>query len=126
MALNRFFAILNNLHLVDNSLMQQHGIEGFDKLYKVRNFINNIRVNFLSNYDPHQEQAIYEAMIKYKGRTSLKQYMPMKPVKRSSKMWCRAGSKSFYLCDFDIILVGKNSEYSMALVILLLQGCVSL
>ena len=31
-------------------------------------------------------------MIEYKGKTSLKQYMPMKPIKRGIKMWCRADS----------------------------------
>ena len=40
--------------------------------------------------------------LKYKGRTSLKQYMPMKPIKRGIKVWCRADSHSGYLCDFDI------------------------
>ena len=109
MTRNRFFAILNNLHLADNSLMPQRGTEGFDKLYKVRSFINNVRANFLSNYDPHREQAIDEAMIKYKGRTTLKQYMPMKPIKRGIKMWCRADSKNGYLCDFDIY-TGKQEQ----------------
>ena len=53
MTQNRVFAILNNLHLADNSLMPQRGADGFDKLYKIKNFINNVRANFLSNYDPH-------------------------------------------------------------------------
>ena len=82
--------------------MPQGGVVGFDKLYKIRNFNNNVRANFLSNYDPHREQAVDEAMIKYKGTTSLKQYMPMKPIKRGIKMWCRADSKNGYLCDFNI------------------------
>jgi len=41
-------------------------------------------------------------MIKYKGHTSLKQYMPMKPIKRGIKMWCGTDSHSGYLCDYDI------------------------
>ena len=43
-----------------------------------------------------------EAMVKYKGHTSLKQYMPMKPIKRGIKMWCSTDSHSGYLCDFNI------------------------
>lgn len=40
--------------------------------------------------------------MKYKGRTSLKQYMPMKPVKRGIKLLCRADSTNGHLCDFDV------------------------
>ena len=46
--------------------------------------------------------VIDEANIKYKGRTSLKQYMPMKPIKRGVKMLCRADSTNGNLCEFDI------------------------
>ena len=35
------------------------------------------------------ECAIDEAMVKYKGRSSLKQYLPMKPIKRGFKVWVR-------------------------------------
>ena len=57
--------------------MPQRGDENFDKLFKVRNFLEDLNTKFSLNYNPHREQAIDEAMIKYKGRTSLKQYMPM-------------------------------------------------
>lgn len=40
-------------------------------------------------------------MIKFKGRSSLRQYMPMKPVKRGYKIWVRADS-SGYMCEFQI------------------------
>jgi len=58
---------------------------------------------------PHCEQAVDEAMIKYKGRTSLKQYMPMQPIKRGIKMWCRVDSTNGYLCDFDVY-TGKSQQ----------------
>ncbi|XP_018401793.1 PREDICTED: piggyBac transposable element-derived protein 4-like [Cyphomyrmex costatus] len=40
-------------------------------------------------------------MIKFKGRSSLKQYMPAKPIKRGYKCWVRADSSS-YVCEFQI------------------------
>ena len=40
-------------------------------------------------------------MVKYKGRKSLKQYMPMKPMKSDIKIWCRADSTNEHLCEFD-------------------------
>ena len=106
---NRFLDIWNNLHLCDNSKMPQRGEPNFDKLFKVREFLNDLNTNFRINYNPHREQAVDEAMIKYKGRTSLKQYMPMKPIKRGIKMWCRADSTNGYLCEFDIY-TGKSPQ----------------
>lgn len=99
---NRFLDINRYLHLNDNSKMPARESPDADKLFKLRPFLESLQANFTRCYNPHKEQAIDEAMIKYKGRTSLKQYMPMKPIKRDIKVWCRADSHSGYLCDFDI------------------------
>jgi len=40
-------------------------------------------------------------MIKFKGRSSMKQYMPMKPIKRGYKIWERADDYG-YICEFQI------------------------
>lgn len=109
MSRNRFLEIWNNLHLCDNTKMPRVGEPNFDKLFKVREFLNDLNTNFRVNYNPHREQAVDEAMIKYKGRTSLKQYIPMKPIKRGIKMWCRADSTNGYLCEFDIY-TGKSPQ----------------
>lgn len=106
---NRFLEIWSNLHLADNSKMPRPGDENFDKLYKVRQFLEDLKAKFKVNYNPHREQAVDEAMIKYKGRTSLKQYMPMKPIKRGIKMWCRADSSNGYLCEFNIY-TGRSEQ----------------
>jgi len=84
---NRFLDILAYLHLCDNTKMPQRGDGNFDKIFKVREFVNDVRANLLINYHPHREQAVDEAMIKFKGRKSLKQYMPMKPIKRGIKLF---------------------------------------
>lgn len=106
---NRFLEIWNNVHLWDNNKMPQPGEPNFDKLFKVREFLNDLHTNFWINDNLHCEQAVDEAMIKYKGRTSLKQYMPMKPIKRGIKMWYRADSTNGYLCEFDIY-TGKSPQ----------------
>ena len=64
MARNRFLEIWSNLHLSDNSKMPQPGDENFDKLFKVRQFLEDLKTNFKVNCHPHREQAIDEAMIK--------------------------------------------------------------
>ena len=41
-------------------------------------------------------------MIKFQGRSSLKQYMPMKPTERGIKVWVRADSKNGYFSQFEM------------------------
>ena len=39
---------------------------------------------------------------KFKGRSSIKQYLPLKPVKHGFKVGVRADSLNGYICDFDV------------------------
>ena len=43
------------------------------------------------------------------GRSAMKQYMPMKPVKRGFKVWVRADSINGYFCTFEVY-VGRPSD----------------
>ena len=87
----RRFRVLTTLHLADNSLAIPRGQPGFDKLYKIRPLLNIIVTNTQAAYSLHREISVDEAMIGFKGRSSMKQFMPMKPTKRGYKAWC--------LCD---------------------------
>ena len=49
------------------------------------------------------------AMVKFKGRSTLKQYQPLKPIKRGFKIWCRADSTSRYIDNF-VVYTGKSDE----------------
>ena len=80
MPILRFKALLSVLHLNDNSTALPRGHAQFDKLHKVRPFLDRLRLNFLKYYNPYQENSIDEAMVGFKGRLSLKQYMPKKPT----------------------------------------------
>ena len=52
-------------------------------------------------------QSINESMTKFKGRSTLKQYLPMKPVKRSIKLWMRYDALTG--CRYDMnVYVGKD------------------
>ena len=99
---NRFWAILWNLHFNDNSLAVPRGDPNFDKLHKVRPLIDTLTMKFLTLYNPHRENSIDEAMVLYKGQSSLKQFMPKKPIKRGFKVWCRCDSKNGYTCSFQV------------------------
>ena len=66
------------------------------------------RGGLLLSPESHTPQAKYrqlsvdEAMIPFKGRSSMKQYLPLKPVKRGFKVWALADSLNGYLCDFNV------------------------
>lgn len=98
MARDRFASILGNLHLNDNLSMPQGNK---DKLYKLRPFIDALNGNFLKLWSPSRNQSIDESMVLFKGRHSIKQYNPMKPIKRGYKLWCRA-EMSGYISEFQI------------------------
>ncbi|XP_043464126.1 piggyBac transposable element-derived protein 4-like [Leptopilina heterotoma] len=80
MPVNRFFSILSCLHFNDNSIAPKRNEPGFDKLFKIRPMLTELSENFLKYYNHTKNQSIDESMIKFKGRSTLKQYMPQKPI----------------------------------------------
>ncbi|CAI6356801.1 unnamed protein product [Macrosiphum euphorbiae] len=108
MPVNRFSWLLSHLHLNDNSVIPKKGDANYDKLYKVRPFLNLVLKNSQAVYNPNRIVAIDESMIKFKGRHSSKQYMPKKPIKRGYKVWALADnyplmsylkSNGIYACE---------------------------
>lgn len=114
MSLNRFSWILGNLHLNDNNLQPTRNDPHFDKLYKIRPFIEMIREAYKVNYSHTEKIAIDESMIKFKGRSTLKQYMPKKPTKRGYKVWTKCASTGYCL-DFEIYTgkIGNKTETNL-------------
>ena len=98
---DRFLQILRNLHFVDNSTLLDRADPGYDKLCKVRPIITVVQQACRLSFNGRQNQSIDEAMIAFKGRSSMKQYMPMKPTKRGFKVWVRSDAKNGYVCQMD-------------------------
>ena len=82
----RFQKILENLHLNDNNTVIGKGQPGYDKLHKVKPLVSMLVENAQRLYSPSSVLSIDESMIKFKGRSSIKQYNPMKPIKRGYKV----------------------------------------
>ena len=99
---NRFEQITCYLHFTDNDSLPSRGEEGYFQLQKVDPVINHLKDKFKSVYYPHCEVSIDEAMIPFKGRSSMKQYFPLKPVKCSFKVWAMSDATNGYMCDFDV------------------------
>ena len=104
---NRFLQILSNIHVNDNTAVPNGST---DRLYKLCPLINTLNGNFTKLYNVSCQVSIDENMIIFKGRSSLKQYNPMKPIKRGYKLWSMADMDG-YLYNFEIYR-GKNQEHA--------------
>ncbi|CAH1974181.1 unnamed protein product [Acanthoscelides obtectus] len=114
MTVHRFGWLLTHIHLNDNSTIPERVSDRYDKLYKVRPLLQFLLENFQSSLQPHEHLAVDEAMIKFKGRSSLKQYLPKKPIKRGYKVWVLA-DKTGYCWNFEIYTgkVGNETEKNL-------------
>jgi len=112
MPLKRFLKILRFLHLNDNA-QPQKGEPNY-KTHKVKPIIDHVNKTFRLLFNPSRYLAVDESMIKFKGRSSLKQYMPMKPVKRGFKMWVLACSVTGY-CLAVSLYEGKDGSTGQSL-----------
>ena len=82
---SRFEKIRKYLCMNDRERMPPQDDQAHDKFYKVRPLLHVISNKFCDEYMPSQFVSIDEAMVKYKGRLSFKQYLPKKPIKRVIK-----------------------------------------
>ena len=80
-----------------------------DRLWKVGPVILAVVAACHTNYQPQWEISIDEVMVAFKGRSSMKQYIPKKPVKQDFKVWVGADSHSGYVSDFDCY-TGKKGD----------------
>ncbi len=93
------------------SHLAPRGDPSYDRLGKVRPLIDHLGEKFEKVYNPTQNLAVDEARIKFQGRSSLKQYMPMKPIKRGIKVWVLADS---YFSKFEVY-TGKQQDRHVGL-----------
>ena len=110
MSVKRFSFLLSHLHLNDTTKEPKRDDPEYDKLYKVALYLKTLSETYKIFYDPTRNQSIDESMIKFKGRCSIKQYLPMKPIKRGYKIWVRAADYG-YVYKFQIY-IGKIKNTS--------------
>ena len=86
MPIDRFKVLLQCLHVNDNTTAKSRNDPNYDHLHRIRPLLNMSRDNFMHEYNIHREVSVDEAMVVFKGRSSLKQYMLLKPTKRGYKV----------------------------------------
>ena len=79
MSLTCFEKLKCFLHINDNTKMPPGNSEDFDPLYKVRPLLDTT-LHCCRNVPQKENQSIDKEIIPTKGRSSLRQYLPMKPT----------------------------------------------
>ena len=111
---DRFEQITRYLHFTDNDLLPSRGEPGYSRLQKVDPVLNHLKERFKAVYYPRCQLSIDEAMIPFKGRSTMKQYLPLKPVKRGFKVWAISDATNGYMYDFNVY-TGATEGREMAL-----------
>ena len=116
MSRTRFLQIWRYFHLADTSVAVPVGADGYDKLYRVREFLNIISLNISREYKLSRDIAIDETMVPHKGRLSFKQYIKNKPTQWGIKLWVLSESLTGYVYKFQVCLgkEGGNPEQNLA------------
>ena len=110
---DRFREISRYLYFADNSTLAPKGSPGYDRLGKVRPVMITWSKQFADLYQTNKEVAVDEAMIKFTGRSAVKQYMPMKPIKQRIKVWVLGDSHNGYFHTFQVY-TGKEGQWRKA------------
>ena len=87
---------------MDSDTLLERDDPDFSRLQRVDPVINHLKDRFKSVYYPHCDVSVDEAMILLKGRSSMKQYLPLKPVKRGFKLWVMADAMNGYTYEFNV------------------------
>ncbi len=101
---DRFREIRRYLHFVNYESLPAPGTPGSDRVGKIRPVLEYVVEKCQSLYQPDRDIVVDEAMIQFQGWSSLKQYLPMKPVKRGIKVWVLATSKG-YFCNMQVWII---------------------
>ena len=81
MSRSRFDKLSKYFHLNSNANQLPREDVNHNKLFKVRPLRDRVIERCQTELRPERDLSVDEAMIKFKGRLSMKQYMPMKPIK---------------------------------------------
>lgn len=89
-------------HLADPSTQDRA-----DLLRKVRALDTLLEQTFPEAYTPGKNITVDEGLVKFNGRLSYKQFLPMKSDKFGIKVWLFADADTYYVPRFEVYL-GKN------------------
>ena len=93
----RIQSILQNLHFSNNDNDYKT-----DKSYKIRPVIKHLNKVFAECLSNSPFQSVDEHICKFKGRSSMEQYIKNRPIKRDFKYWYRCDSETGYVYQLEM------------------------
>ena len=121
MSRNRFREIFANLHLADNSDIND------DRYYKVRQLFEHLNSTF-KQFFTVVHYSIDESIIPYFGKHGTKQFICGKPIRFGFKLWCITSSEGFlfhseFYCGSDTKLKETCLGHGGDVVLGLIEKC---
>lgn len=90
--------INSNLYFIDEEVKSDES----DPLYKIQPLIKHIISVSQEYYSPEKNLTIDESMIRFRGRSKFKVYMPLKPIRFGFKAYVLAESSSGYMLNWKL------------------------
>ena len=81
---------------------KSNDVKQADKLWEVRWYLDYLKDRFQELYEVNGFVSVDESMVKFKGRLSFRQYLPLKPTKWGIKVWVMAESSTGYVSNFQV------------------------
>jgi hypothetical protein len=103
----RFFQLLRSFHLADN--LDPDPDTQSDLLRKIRPLIDTVRMRSQRAHYPGRQLTVDEAMVGFKGRSSMRQHIAKKTQDTGFKVWMLVECDTNYVFNFDIY-TGKGGK----------------
>lgn len=104
MSRDRFMLIMKFLHFTDNEApVDKHPNPKLRKLWSV---LTRMTEMFQTLYTPERDVSVDESLLRFKGRLSWKQYMPLKRARFGVKFFVLCESSSGYIWNM-LMYMGK-------------------
>lgn len=97
------------LHISSREDEHPRGHPEYDKLGKIRWFIDELNRKFATLYHVEKCVSLDEAIVGFSGRCKFLQWNPAKPVKRGIKLFVACSAESCFCYKFQVYL-GKGSS----------------
>lgn len=109
MSRTRYLQIIRYLHFADNrEEVKNKNSPNYDKLFKLRKFLDLLLPTFTKVYKPERNLAVDETLIKFKGKFYFRHFIPIKPGRFGMKCFTLAESSTGY-CLVNKIYTDKEN-----------------
>ena len=107
MTRDRFLYILHFLHFADNAQRPDQS-EEYVRLWKLRTVFDTLNDNYAKFYNPSENLAVDEVIVKYRSRVIFRQYIPKKRKHFGITVY-KLCDEAGYTCAMGVYL-GKDSQ----------------